>query len=121
MDYAPPCGVDLILGTDFMIPAGIPLDLFNATAKLPDDIAVRLLRSAREVDGPTHRDEVIGGPTELLDIESRLFEEFRLQRKQPGSSTHELWIRRLPKLVPTIVYNRKDHATKVRMTNVSSE
>ena len=55
-----------------------------------------------------------------MDIESRLFEEFQLQRKQPEASTHEIWIRRLPALVPTILYNRKGHATKVRMTNVSS-
>uniref|UniRef100_M4C0Z0 Uncharacterized protein n=1 Tax=Hyaloperonospora arabidopsidis (strain Emoy2) TaxID=559515 RepID=M4C0Z0_HYAAE len=99
-------GVDLILGTDFMIPAGIRLDLFNATAKLPDEIAIPLLRSVREVDESTHGDEVIGGPTESIDIESLLFEEFQLQSKQPEASIHELLIRRLPALVPTIVYNR---------------
>ena len=33
-------GVDLILGTDFMIPAGIMLDVYNAAAKLPDEIVV---------------------------------------------------------------------------------
>ena len=43
-------GVDLILGTDFMIPAGIRLDLYNATAKLPEGIVVPLLKSARFVD-----------------------------------------------------------------------
>ncbi|KAE9086923.1 hypothetical protein PF007_g20576 [Phytophthora fragariae] len=31
-------GEDLILGTDFMIPAGIRLDLYNSKAKLPDEI-----------------------------------------------------------------------------------
>jgi predicted aspartyl protease len=36
-------GVDLILGTDFMIPAGIRLDLFNSTAKLPDEVVIPLL------------------------------------------------------------------------------
>ena len=76
-------GVDQILGTGFMIPAGVWLDLFNATAKLPDEIAVLLLRSAREVDESTHGDEVIGEPIESMRIESRLFEEFQLQRKQP--------------------------------------
>ncbi|GMF46362.1 unnamed protein product [Phytophthora lilii] len=34
-------GVDVVLGTDFMIPAGVRLDLFNATAKLPDEVMVR--------------------------------------------------------------------------------
>ncbi|POM75448.1 Hypothetical protein PHPALM_7451 [Phytophthora palmivora] len=36
-------GVDLILGTDFMIPAGIRLDLYNSAAKLPDEGADRRL------------------------------------------------------------------------------
>ena len=73
-----------------------------------------------KADGSTRGDEDIGGPTDLLDIESSLFEEFKLERKHPGVSTHDLWVRRLPALVPTIMYNRKGHAKKVRMTNVSS-
>ena len=43
--------VDLILGTDFMIPAGVRLDLFNSTGKLPDKLVVRLHKSVKEVDG----------------------------------------------------------------------
>ena len=54
-----------------------------------------------------------------MDFESRLFEGFILQT-QPGSSNHELWDRRLLALVPTVAYNRKGHATNVRMTNVLS-
>lgn len=38
-------GVDLILGTDFMIPAGIRLDLYNWAVKLPDEVVVPLIRS----------------------------------------------------------------------------
>ena len=52
-------GVDLILGTDFMIPSGIRLDLYNATAKLPDEIAIPLLKSAREVDETTYGHELL--------------------------------------------------------------
>ncbi|OWZ14210.1 Eukaryotic/viral aspartic protease [Phytophthora megakarya] len=33
MDHS--AGSEVVFGTDFMIPAGIRLDLFNATAKLP--------------------------------------------------------------------------------------
>ena len=58
-------GVDLLLGMDFMMPAGIRLDLFNASAKLPDEIAIPLLRLAREVDDTTYGDEIIGGLTSL--------------------------------------------------------
>ncbi|KAI9981163.1 hypothetical protein PInf_010793 [Phytophthora infestans] len=39
-------GVDLILGTDFMIPAGIRLDLYNSAVKLPDEIMIPLIRSS---------------------------------------------------------------------------
>ena len=56
-------GLDLILGKTFMIPAGIRLDLFNATAKRSDEIAIPLLRSAREVDDTT---------TEMKSHEDRL-------------------------------------------------
>ncbi|GMF37363.1 unnamed protein product [Phytophthora lilii] len=31
-------GVDVVLGTDFMIPAGVRLDLFHGTARLPDKV-----------------------------------------------------------------------------------
>uniref|UniRef100_M4BQC9 Uncharacterized protein n=1 Tax=Hyaloperonospora arabidopsidis (strain Emoy2) TaxID=559515 RepID=M4BQC9_HYAAE len=103
-----------------MKPAGIRLDLINATEKLTDEIAVPLLKSAREVDVLTCGDEVIGGPTYTLDIESCLLKEFTLQMKQFGASTHELSVRRLPVLVPTIMYNRTRNKAKVRMTNVST-
>ncbi|KAI9989113.1 hypothetical protein PInf_022854 [Phytophthora infestans] len=39
-------GVDLILGTDFMIPAGIRLDLYNSAVKLPDEMVIPLIRSS---------------------------------------------------------------------------
>ena len=41
-------GMGITIGKDFMIPAEIRLDLFNATAKLPDEIAVPLLESTSE-------------------------------------------------------------------------
>ena len=43
-------GVDLTLETDFMLSAGVHLDLFNLTVKLTDGVVVQLLKLAREVD-----------------------------------------------------------------------
>ena len=43
-------GVDLTLETDFMLSAGVHLDLFNLTVKLTDGVIVQLLKLAREVD-----------------------------------------------------------------------
>ncbi|OWZ06825.1 LOW QUALITY PROTEIN: hypothetical protein PHMEG_00020870 [Phytophthora megakarya] len=37
-------GSDVVLGTDFMIPAGIRPDLFNANAKLPGEVMVPLVK-----------------------------------------------------------------------------
>ncbi|POM80745.1 Hypothetical protein PHPALM_1377 [Phytophthora palmivora] len=38
-------GVDVVLGTDFMIPAGVRLDLFHGAAILPDEVMVPLIKS----------------------------------------------------------------------------
>ncbi|KAE9043033.1 hypothetical protein PR002_g3561 [Phytophthora rubi] len=43
MDHS--AGVDVVLGMDFMVPAGIRLDLFHGTARLPDEVMVPLLKS----------------------------------------------------------------------------
>ncbi|KAI9994056.1 hypothetical protein PInf_016619 [Phytophthora infestans] len=48
-------GVDLILGTDFMIPAGVRLDLYNSSVKLPDEMVIPLIRSSNT---PTKTDAV---------------------------------------------------------------
>ncbi|GMF44324.1 unnamed protein product [Phytophthora lilii] len=56
-------GVDVVLGTDFMIPAGVRLDLFDATAKLPDEVMVPLIKTQNMIDD-TEGSHVVGGPTE---------------------------------------------------------
>ncbi|OWZ05373.1 hypothetical protein PHMEG_00022545 [Phytophthora megakarya] len=43
-------GVDVVLGTDFMIPAGVRLDLFHGTARLPYEVTVPLVKSAGAAD-----------------------------------------------------------------------
>ncbi|KAI9983647.1 hypothetical protein PInf_007713 [Phytophthora infestans] len=59
-------GVDLILGTDFMIPAGIRLDLYNSAVKLPDEMVIPLIRSS---NAPTKTEF---GPNK----EQRLYEDW---------------------------------------------
>ncbi|KAL4140283.1 hypothetical protein PRNP1_014568 [Phytophthora ramorum] len=113
-------GADLILGTDFMIPAGIRLDLYNSTAKLPDEVVVPLIKSSRDFDQTAYGCEVIGGPPESLDITSRAIAQFKLRRRQPSESTHELWVRQLKGVIPTIEHNAKGRAVRVLLTNISS-
>jgi len=113
-------GVDLILGTDFMIPAGIRLDLFNSTAKLPDEVVIPLLKSqSAEQCTPSDGSEVAGGPPESLTIPSRCTAEFRLSKRAPSTTTHELWIRRAKDWIPTAIHNSRGREVKVLVTNVS--
>ncbi|POM67522.1 Hypothetical protein PHPALM_16464 [Phytophthora palmivora] len=110
-------GVDLILGTDFMIPAGIRLDLYNSAAKLPDEVVVPLLRSLKDTDDQTYGLQTADGPTEAVCLSDRATAGVRFRRKQPSELTHELWVRRTEDWIPTIVMNAKGKATKVYLTS----
>ncbi|GMF62362.1 unnamed protein product [Phytophthora fragariaefolia] len=86
-------GVDLILGTDCIIPAGIRLDMYNSTARLPDEVAIPLIKSRSAwLTEPTYG--VSDGPAKSLSIPARMITEFTLRRKQPSEDTHEFWVRR---------------------------
>ena len=115
-------GVDLILGTDFMIPAGIRLDLYNSTAKLPDEVVVPLLRSQRSGDNcADHESWSADGPPEALVIPSRHTAEFQLRCCQPGVDRAELWVRRSTQWIPTVKYSSRGKAVRVLLTNVSEK
>ncbi|GMF40027.1 unnamed protein product [Phytophthora fragariaefolia] len=113
-------GVDLILGTDLMIPAGIHLDLYNSLAKLPDEVVVPLIKSQNSADDPRGGLQVTDGPTETICLPGRLTAELRIRRRQPAESTHELWVRRTKDWIPTVVLNRSGRATRVLLTSVKS-
>ncbi|OWY98198.1 LOW QUALITY PROTEIN: Eukaryotic/viral aspartic protease [Phytophthora megakarya] len=61
-------GVDVVLGTNFMIPAGVRLDLFHGTARLPDEVTVPLVKPAVAADDKLYGVQVVGGPTEDLRV-----------------------------------------------------
>ncbi|KAE9304143.1 hypothetical protein PR003_g21824 [Phytophthora rubi] len=88
MDHG--AGVDVVLGTDFMIPAGVRLDMFYATARLPDEVSIPLIKTLNMQDDRREGPHVNGGPTENLLVPSRGFAEYRTPRSQPSSDTHEL-------------------------------
>ncbi|GMF59262.1 unnamed protein product [Phytophthora fragariaefolia] len=113
-------GVDLILRTDFMIPTGIRLDLYNSLAKLPDEVVVPLIKSQNLADDPRGGLQVTDGPTETICLPGRLTAEFRIRRRQPAESTHELWVRRTKDWIPTVVLNRSGRATRVLLTSVKT-
>ncbi|OWZ07385.1 Eukaryotic/viral aspartic protease [Phytophthora megakarya] len=61
-------GSEVVLGTDFMIPAGIRLDLFHATAKLPDEVMIPLVKTQNFDDDIPEGMHVPGGPNDNLQI-----------------------------------------------------
>ncbi|GMF82200.1 unnamed protein product [Phytophthora fragariaefolia] len=115
-------GVDLILGTDFMIPAGIRLDLNNSTATLPDEVEIPLIKSRSAwLTEPTYGDRVSDGPAESLSIPARMVAEYALRRKQPSEDTHEFWVRRTKDWIPTVAHSSRGKPTRVLLTNVSGK
>ncbi|EGZ29927.1 hypothetical protein PHYSODRAFT_323378 [Phytophthora sojae] len=94
-------GVDVVLGMDFMIPAGIRHDLFHGTARLPDEVMVPLLKSQSVGDDEPYGTQPSCGPTEDLYVPGREWREFRLPRQRLPRSEYDVWVRRTGKLVPT--------------------
>ncbi|EGZ26933.1 hypothetical protein PHYSODRAFT_320802 [Phytophthora sojae] len=89
-------GVDVVLGMTFIIPAGIRLDLFYGTARLPDEVM----------------DLIVPG---------RELREFRLPRQRLSRSEYDVWVRRTDKLVPTVMRLRRGQPTWVRLTNITAK
>ncbi|OWY99891.1 LOW QUALITY PROTEIN: hypothetical protein PHMEG_00029032 [Phytophthora megakarya] len=106
-------------GTDFMIPAGIRLDLFNATAKLPGEEMVPLVKSLSADEDSAEGMHVTGGPTKSLPRPAGEWIEFRLQTRKPSLGTHDVCVRRTAALIPTIIRFRKGQPTLVRLTNIT--
>ncbi|GMG17783.1 unnamed protein product [Phytophthora fragariaefolia] len=111
-------GVDVVLGTDFMIPTGVRLDLFQANTKLPDEVMTPLIKTMSMLDGP-EVPQTEEGPTESMAIPGREWREFKLRRNKPPTTTHELWIRRTEKLIPSVTKFHKGRPTRVRLTNLT--
>ncbi|GMF48452.1 unnamed protein product [Phytophthora fragariaefolia] len=113
MDHG--AGVDVVLGTDFMIPAGVRLDLFQATARLPDEVEIPLIKTRRMADTREEGPRVPDGPTEVLTIPGHESRDYRPMRQSPTNEAHELWVRRTKALLPKRL--RYDIRLKARSTN----
>ncbi|GMF36263.1 unnamed protein product [Phytophthora fragariaefolia] len=96
-------GVDVVLETDFMLPAGVHLDLFHATARLPDEVEIPLIKTQRMADTREEDPHVTDGPTEVLTIPGHESRDYRPMRRPPTNETHALWVRRMKELIPKVV------------------
>ncbi|GMF36308.1 unnamed protein product [Phytophthora fragariaefolia] len=54
-----------------------------------------------------------------MAILGREWREFKLRRNKPPTTTHELWIRRTEKLIPSVTKFHKGRPTQVRLTNLT--
>ncbi|OWZ13548.1 hypothetical protein PHMEG_00013105 [Phytophthora megakarya] len=96
-------GSEVVLGTVIMIPAGIRLDQFYATAKLSGEEIVPLVKSLSADEDSAEGMHVTGGPTKSLQIPAGEWIEFRLQKRKQSLGTHDVWVRRTAALIPTII------------------
>ncbi|OWZ12772.1 LOW QUALITY PROTEIN: hypothetical protein PHMEG_00014016 [Phytophthora megakarya] len=91
-DVSNGAGVDGVLGTDFMIPTGIRLDLFHGIVRLPDEVMVPLIKSRNAIDDEIYGTQAFGGLPIDLSIPCREWQEFWLPCRHPSRDTHEIWI-----------------------------
>ncbi|GMF50538.1 unnamed protein product [Phytophthora fragariaefolia] len=117
MDHG--AGVDVVLGTDFMIPTGVSLDLFHATVRLPDEVEIPLIKTERMTDTREEGPHVPDGPTEVLTIPGHESRDYRPMQQPPTNDTHELWVRRTRELIPKVVEFRRGRPRRVQVTNIS--
>ncbi|KAG3195850.1 hypothetical protein PC128_g8136 [Phytophthora cactorum] len=100
-------GVDVVLGVDFMIPAGVRLGLYRSTAMLPGETTLTLRKSKRMEANPVGRREVPCRSPRGLRVEAHGSADFSMQKNRPPAETHALWVRRTEKLIPTLLSNRR--------------
>ncbi|GMF15069.1 unnamed protein product [Phytophthora fragariaefolia] len=117
MDHG--AGVDVVLGTDFMIPAGVRLDLFHATARLPDEVEIPLIKTQRMTATRAEGPHVPDGPTEVLTIPGHESRDYRPMRQPPTNETHELWFWKTNELILKVVEFQRGVPRRVRVTNIS--
>ncbi|KAG3074368.1 hypothetical protein PI125_g22010 [Phytophthora idaei] len=111
--------VDVVLGTDFMIPAGIRLDLFHGAAQLPNEIRIPLVKTRNMLDSEEYGSHVNAGPSEQLDIPGHEWREYRLSKRQVALEAHILWVRRTEKIIPSVARIRRGRPQRMKLTNVS--
>jgi hypothetical protein len=108
-------GQDVILGMDFMIPAGIRLDLADGTMCLPVEVRIQLA-GRRLLYGRSSHDVTL---EEIVEIEAG--EPMDVPIRRPRALEREkLWVARGQRWVPTVTtgLGRTQYMT---ITNISDE
>ncbi|KAG3014343.1 hypothetical protein PC121_g14228 [Phytophthora cactorum] len=114
-------GVDMVMATDFMIPAGIRLDLFHGAAQLPNEIRIPLVKTRNMLDSEEYGSHVNAGPSEQFDIPGHEWREYRLLKWQVALETHILWVRRTGKIILLVTRFCRGRPQRIKLTNVSDQ
>lgn len=108
---APMRGQDCILGMDFMVPAGVRLDLADGSLCLPDEVRVRL-QGRRQLYGDSAHFMSAG---DLGSIAPGGYREMKLR----PPDRQKLWFTRGQRWVPTVVLTKQGASRWLRITNTS--
>ncbi|GMG15062.1 unnamed protein product [Phytophthora fragariaefolia] len=110
----PAGGQDLILGMDFMVPAGVRLDLADGSLSLPDEIRIHL--AGRR---PLYGEKV---PQVKLDDHCNLGAggTFEVRKGFILSAHRKLWVTRVERLVPSVVAGL-GKTRYLKITNISDQ
>ncbi len=112
-------GVDLLLGVDFLMSAGIRLDLYLGRATLPDEVRIPL-NNVRDVKENQAATRVRVGPTQTLQVPANSTVYFRT-RLPANWKDLVLWVGRKPHWVPTVVRTKTGTPRYIRVTNLSDQ
>jgi hypothetical protein len=111
----PTGGQDLILGMDFMVPAGIRLDLVHGAITLPDEVRIQLSGRRSQLYSAKSERVTFG---EFAQLEAGQTAErakgFRM------SARRKLWVTRVERWVPSVIAGF-EKTRYLKITNISDQ
>uniref|UniRef100_H3H5D1 Uncharacterized protein n=1 Tax=Phytophthora ramorum TaxID=164328 RepID=H3H5D1_PHYRM len=110
----PTGGQDLILGMDFMVPAGIRLDLADGSINLPDEVRIQLA-GRRQLYGEKVTQVKLGEHCQL-----EVGESIEIRKGFILSSHRKLWVTRGDRWVPSLVTGL-GKTRYLKITNISDQ
>jgi ribonuclease HI len=110
---------ELILGVDFLMSAGIRLDLYAGRALLPDEICISL-NNVADTSENRSASRIMVSPANTMLVGVGETKCFRIQVPKELDQ-HELWVTRKPKWIPTIIKTKTGVPRYIKVTNVSEK
>jgi hypothetical protein len=108
----------LILGVDFLMSAGIRLDLYAGKVRLPDEVCIPLNNVRNSAENKS-ASRIVVGPTNDMMVAPGDSKYFRI-RAPKELDQYELWVMRKPKWIPTIVKTKTGIPKYIKIINVSN-